>query len=348
MPLKLYNKQNDEILWQNPRPSSSWYCRPIKFRFTKETTELIQLEINSINDEVQNLKSFSTSNIEVEYTMILTMVDNKVCNAAMGTSSSMRCYICNAKPKEMNNLDLVNRKSCNSDNYSCGMSTLHAWIRTFEFLLHVAYNIPFKKWAANTAELKQLKRARKEKIQKLFREKTGLLVDFVKQGWSSSNDGNTARRFFANAELSAEITEIDVKLIKRFHTILQVISSPHRINATKFQQYTFQTAKYCVEKYGWYYMPASVHKLLIHGADIVQNALLPIGQLSEEAQESRHKDLKKYRAQSSTKMSRIVTNEDVFDKLLLTSDPYMSTLRIKSSNKKHKKLDPEAAELIMT
>jgi hypothetical protein len=40
-----------------------------------------------------------------------------------------------------------------------------------------------------------------------------------------------------------------------------------------------------VELYGWYYMSVTVHKLLIHGADIIQNCIVPIGNLSEEASE---------------------------------------------------------------
>lgn len=39
-------------------------------------------------------------------------------------------------------------------------------------------------------------------------------------------------------------------------------------------------------------MPDSVHKILVLGADIVSGAILPIGQLSEETQESRNKALK--------------------------------------------------------
>ena len=42
-------------------------------------------------------------------------------------------------------------------------------------------------------------------------------------------------------------------------------------------------------------MPVTVHKILIHGAFVISNALLPIGQLSEEAQEARNKDFKRYR-----------------------------------------------------
>ena len=35
-------------------------------------------------------------------------------------------------------------------------------------------------------------------------------------------------------------------------------------------------------------MPASAHKILIHGADVMDTLLLPIGQLSEEALEAMH------------------------------------------------------------
>ena len=132
-----------------------------------------------------------------------------------------------------------------------------------------------------------------------------------------------------------------------FYTVLQVISSPYRIDIEKFQLYTQETAKYFVTHYGWYYMPASVHKLLIHGAEIIKHALLPIGQLSEEAQETKHKDFKKFRNNNTRKCSRQASNEDTFHRLLLTSDPYISSLRIKSYDKKVKNLDPEAADLIL-
>ncbi|KAG5885846.1 hypothetical protein JTB14_029690 [Gonioctena quinquepunctata] len=54
---------------------------------------------------------------------------------------------------------------------------------------------------------------------------------------------------------------------------------------------------------------------------------LPIGQLSEEAQEARNKEFKRYRECYSRKISRIKTNEDVLDLLLITSDPYITSRR---------------------
>jgi hypothetical protein len=67
--------------------------------------------------------------------------------------------------------------------------------------------------------------------------------------------------------------------------------------------------------YAWYYMPASVHKVLIHGSAIVSASLLPIGQLSEEA---RNKDIKKFREHYKRSLSRESINLDLVRMLMLT------------------------------
>lgn len=79
-------------------------------------------------------------------------------------------------------------------------------------------------------------------------------------------------------------------------------------------------------------MPTSVHKILIHGHEIIGNFLLPIGQLSEEAQEARNKDFKNYRSNFSRRCPRVHTNEDIFHLLLISSDPLITSLR-KSARK---------------
>jgi hypothetical protein len=65
-------------------------------------------------------------------------------------------------------------------------------------------------------------------------------------------------------------------------------------------------------------MPASVHKILLHGSEIISAALLPIGQLSEEAQEARNKNLKKFRERFARKISREETNKDLMRRLLVS------------------------------
>ena len=49
--------------------------------------------------------------------------------------------------------------------------------------------------------------------------------------------------------------------------------------------------------------------------------------MSEETQESRNKDFKRFRQFNTGKSSRFSTNEDIMHNLLITSDPLISILR---------------------
>jgi len=126
---------------------------------------------------------------------------------------------------------------------------------------------------------------------------------------------------------------------------LQVIACGRKINVEKFHEFCKQTAELYVALYPWYYMPATVHKVLIHGSVIVEKAILPIGQLTEEAQEARNKDLKRFREFHTRKWSRLATNEDLGRKLLLSSDPVIDNFR-KVWTKVACDLLPDAEELL--
>lgn len=173
----------------------------------------------------------------------------------------------------------------------------------------------------------------------------GLLVDQPKQGYGSTNDGNTAWRFCQNSTLSASIIGINQEIIDRFHAILQTISSDCEIDIEKFQVYAEATARKFVELYFWYNMPTSVHKILIQGREIIQNSLLPIGMMSEEAQESCNKLIKKFRKDFSRKSNRQQTMNDVFLRLLIMSYPIVSSF-YKVPMKNIKSLSAEATQLL--
>ena len=115
----------------------------------------------------------------------------------------------------------------------------------------------------------------------------------------------------------------------------QVLASGCEINTKRFSEYCAETATYLVHLYPWYYMPASVHKILIHGSEIIEYFNVPIGQLSEEAQESRNKDLKRYRRDHTRKCSRTILNLDLIRRLLVSSDPLISSMfkNIKQNSK---------------
>ena len=274
------------------------------------------------------------------------MINGKVATALSETQSAATCNICLTTPKDMNNLDLVYNKSINEDIYKYGLSTLHMWIRCMECILHISYNMDFKKLGAR-GEDKLLQKAKKEMTQQEFFRVTGLLIDIVKQGYGTTNDGNTARRFFRDYERSAEITGVDGRLIKRFAVILQAISSGRNIDTEKLRQYCKGTAELYVSLYPWYYMPASIHKLLVHGADICEHySFIPIGMLSEEAAEARNKDFRSVRKKHARKIGRIQTNEDILHNFLISSDPYITHIKPKFAKGKCLEMFPEALEIL--
>lgn len=127
---------------------------------------------------------------------------------------------------------------------------------------------------------------------------------------------------------------------------MQAISSGHKIDVEKYRIYVLNTAKLFVEKYPWYPMPPTVHKVLIHGPEIIEHALLPIEQLSEEAQEARNKEFKKYRECFSRKISRSKTNEDILNLLLISSDPFITSMR-KVPKQKESKFEKDVLDLLM-
>lgn len=105
---------------------------------------------------------------------------------------------------------------------------------------------------------------------------------------------------------------------------MQLLSSSRRFDLDMFSKFCFDTYHLYIAKYLWYYVPTSLHKVLIHGADVINSFTFhSIGTLSEEALESCHKLFKFYRCNLSGKFSREASNLDVLHRLLLQSDPVL-------------------------
>ena len=105
---------------------------------------------------------------------------------------------------------------------------------------------------------------------------------------------------------------------------MRCIAWGYSVNSEAFRTYTYATAEIFVREYPWFYMPSSVHKILIHGADIIKYVGLPIGMMSEEALEARNKDVRNYRLHHTRKTSRKNTMGDLVHALLFSSDQYIS------------------------
>jgi hypothetical protein len=168
---------------------------------------------------------------------------------------------------------------------------------------------------------------------------------FFYSGFGTSNDGNTARRFFANPAKTSKITGLDERLLRRFGVILQTLACGHLINESCYAEFAGETAAMFVELYGWYNMPVTVHKILVHGADISSYFDIGIGKLSEEAQEARNKDVRRYKQDHCRRSNRIAADEDLMHNLLISSDPKINKFR-NEKLKKNKKMFHEVKLLL--
>ena len=169
-----------------------------------------------------------------------------------------------------------------------------------EHILHISYDLSFGpegKTVRGNTENKKKRENEKKRIQQEFRVQLGLIVDTPKQGSGNTNDGNTARRFFENPKLTAAITKVNENLIRNCKVILCALASKQPINAVKFGELAKATAEIYKKEYHWRKMSATFHKILCHGEIIAQNNILPLGELSEEAQESKNKDYRHFRLQ---------------------------------------------------
>jgi hypothetical protein len=133
VPIQLFTSSSTEekiVLWQNPRPLSTRYCRPIRLQFRKEPNELIREEKEHIEKKIKlSLPTrvvVTGQEFFVFHEMLFTMIDGKVCNAITSTSSAQVCYICRASPKEMNTVDGTVRRPVDITALRFDLSTLHA------------------------------------------------------------------------------------------------------------------------------------------------------------------------------------------------------------------------------
>ncbi|XP_030752406.1 uncharacterized protein LOC115879646 isoform X2 [Sitophilus oryzae] len=286
----------------------------MRMAFCKEDCNTILTEYSRVMKEIveiqdSKIKINNSVEVIVRHRFYCTMVDGKIINAVCKNAATSRCPVCLAGPKTLNNLP----SQTNADVLKFGISPLHAKINSMEFLLRCSYKL---------ASTKEEQETKKKIIQKQFKEKTGLNIGKPKPGFGISHDGNTARRFFQNSKVTSEIIGIELPIIERFSNVLAAISCNRIISPESYENYARETAELFHKTYPQFTFSPTVHKILYHGHEYMkQFPFIPVGALSEEPQEARNKDFKRYRTDFSRKISRKDTLEDIFNRFMLTSDP---------------------------
>lgn len=174
-------------------------------------------------------------------------------------------------------------------------------------------------------------------------------VEEPRSGGGTSTTGNVARRAFDNPKLLAEILELDEQMVENLSLLLSALSMHHSINIDEFGKLCDETHSIYVSKYKNIAMNVSLHKLLVHGVDILKLSILPPGYMSEEAAEAKNKYFRLDRQFHARRVSRVANLTDVYKRSMAMSDPKISSLGLEERMKKKKKIpiSPELQKLIL-
>ena len=105
-------KVKDEVVWDNPLPNSTLYCRPVCLMHGKEERKNIEEHFKPIMDNITSLEEESTPLIrgtiahDLDVTCEISMVDGKMIDLIHGDSGSF-CHYCDVTRDEANNMELI-------------------------------------------------------------------------------------------------------------------------------------------------------------------------------------------------------------------------------------------------
>jgi hypothetical protein len=341
--LQLATNDEEKISLHNfPGPNNAHSCRPVRLSYEKENTETIIKEYRRLRAEMSNLTEYVVHEhptVKISYEGIFTLIDGKVLNAITGINSTC-CPQCGQGRKELRKRDGV--FEIIPENLEFGCSILHFGLRTFELLLKIAYKSEEKIFTAqegkvDSAKFKEKISQKQKSVQKQFKTQLGLVVDKARPGsFGSTNTGNVARRAFANPVTTAAICGISPVLVSNLATIWRTLASGLEINSEAFGKFCRQTIDiYHDEKLGapWYPMPPSLHRVLFHGQEIIENCPVPFGWTSEEGSEANNKFSRQFATNHARKTSSSDALSDLFHRLVDISDPVLVSSSVKE--KKH-------------
>ena len=185
------------------------------------------------------------------------------------TIGSQQCHICLKHMSHFNNQYIWDEKVKIPEVLKHGICPLHCKIRSMQWLFGVGVKMRAAKDTDSNFDCDNLEESEfalfeedtnakeKEKeakentkdnekeakhfLQKQFVDEIGIRIDFVKQGKGTSTNGNAASRFFEEAEKTADILKIDVKIIKGFEKQLAKLNSVTEIHDPEIPKSSLKT-----------------------------------------------------------------------------------------------------------
>ena len=329
----------NEIIWQNQVPNSCDYVRNLSLSYKSETKKTIVDTYSDLVEETMNFYSLPITVGDMFFeilgsdssTIHFTMYDVKSINAitsymtASPNLSTQSCWVCSKSKSSFFDEDIAStNENIGRDKLKFGISPLHCQLRVMEWLFNIAIKAQFKQNVSlNSEEFKSKKAAAQAK----FAEKLKLKMFVVRNGYGTTNTGRTARIFFANPCITAEILRVPQHLIADFSSLLNILNKTETTDALRheFEQKANKVFDFLKnsKKFQRFGLSPTVHRVLTHGKAFLDFFdTTPIGATSEAAIESKHKVIKHIKANNAYQGDLQRNILDIMKRSLFKTDPF--------------------------
>jgi len=131
-------------------------------------------------------------------------------------------------------------------------------------------------------------------------------------------------------------------LVSNLDVIHCTLASGQDIHPEKFEAFCKETLDEYMSSVKWYNIPPTLHRVLVHGKEIVEAMPMPVGWTSEEGSESNTKFARRFHTNHTRKTSQEDTMSDLFHRLMDISDPVSYS---KEKKKPHEHIPEDMAGL---
>ena len=120
------------------------------------------------------------------------------------------------------------------------------------------------------------------------------------------------------------------------------------INTNEFDALCEKTLEIYFSDAGWYNIPPTLHKVLVHGREIIEATPVAIGITSEEGSESNIKFARRFYKHHTRKNCQGNTMYDLFHRLMDVSDPIILSKQCIPKQFSARKIPMDLLRLIQT
>lgn len=196
----------------------------------------------------------------------------------------------------------------------------------------------FQQWEIVESTRDQFKQRRQTIIKQIFEK-------FDDPEHRECKSGVITQRAFSEPAKLSGLLGIDEELIVRLRNVAVALNVADPINPAKLDIYCKETYRHYLGLYSWCRIPAAVHQVLAHGAEISIHAPAPLAFVAEEAAAPRYMEIIIRQTHHGRGRNRRDKLKGVFQRALQGTDPIISSCWIQG--RRRHRYDQRYPEAVM-